>query len=371
MTSVIFKELESKNKKIGIAELNNPKALNALNLPMIELLHSQLRLWEKDESIAAVVLQGAGSKAFCAGGDVVGLYHVIKSYETEGQEKQSTDNEITNSLCGEFFKKEYDLDLYIHEYSKPIVVWGDGYVFGGGMGLFAGASHRITTENTIMAMPETAIGLYPEVGASWFLNKMPNNIGVFLGITGAFFNASDAKYVGLSNFNITSELKLPLIEQLCNIEWRSKKASYKQIDDVLAAFEVNSLGKMPDGNITRCEDSIVSLMTQNNIGTIYSEFTSNTYEQKWLIDAQQKVETASLLSIVLTYEQLSRTQKQSKADCFAAELNLSIRCCQFSEFAEGVRAQLVDKDRKPNWAFNQINDIEPELIDWFFSPIKI
>jgi len=365
MNSVTFKEITSKNKKIGIAELNNPKALNALNLSMIDSLHAQLKLWESNDDIAFVILQGAGEKAFCAGGDVVSLYHEIKRIDAD----HLTDDSMVNGLCGDFFRKEYRLDLYIHEYTKPIVVWGNGYVFGGGMGLFAGASHRVTTENTIMAMPETAIGLYPEVGASWFLNKMPNNIGIFLGITGAFFNASDAKYLGLSNFTVMNTAKESFIEQLSNTEWKNTTEIHQQLDDILLAFEPDSVSTMPHSNVKAHETIITELMNKDNVEDIYSAFLSNTYEQKWLSDAQAKLSAASILSTVLTYQQLLRTKQYSKAECFNAELNLSIRCCQYKEFAEGVRAQLVDKDKQPQWTFKHINEIEPELIDWFFSSI--
>ncbi len=364
MDSVIFKELTCKNKKIGVAQLNNPKALNALNVTMIDMLHAQLKLWESDENIASVLLEGNGDKAFCAGGDVVGLYHEIIKLESNAQ----SDDKITNSLCAEFFEKEYDLDLYIHEYSKPIIVWGHGYVFGGGMGLFAGASHRITTEKTIMAMPETAIGLYPEVGASWFLNKMPNNIGLFLGITGAFFNASDAKYVGLSNFNIASQFKDGLVEQLCQIRWGVNPT--QQIDSLLAGIEQKSLSYMPDSTLELLSTDINNLIEGKSIQSIYENIIQTSFEHKWLLDAQAKLNNASVLSVVLTYEQLIKTKHMPKAECFNEELNLSLRCCQFSEFPEGVRAQLVDKDKKPRWAFNKIEEVEPELVSWFFSSIK-
>jgi len=368
MTDVIFTELPCTNGcKIGVAELNNPKALNALSLSMIRLLHQQLKVWEADNNIALVILQGAGDKAFCAGGDVVSLYNEIKSSTENGS--QLDDSRVFNGLCGDFFKEEYSLDLYIHEYKKTIVVWGDGYVFGGGMGLFAGASHRITTENTIMAMPETAIGLYPEVGASWFLNKMPNNIGLFLGLTGAFFNASDAKYIGLSNFTIENAQQQKIVELLCRMDWQVDETDRVKLDDVLNQFQSHSVDSMPPSIIKENEDVISSLIVHNDIDTIYRALLNTTFEDKWLATAQHKLRNASVLSVLLTYKQLELTKHYSKSACFEAELNLSLRCCQYSEFVEGVRAQLVDKDKSPQWSFNQINEIEPELISWFFSSI--
>ena len=368
MNYVIFSELQcANNRNIGVAELNNPKALNALSLPMIRLLYQQLTVWESNSNIALIILKGSGDKAFCAGGDVVSLYNAINVMRVNGD--SISDATIASSSCGDFFKEEYQLDLYLHQYKKPIVVWGDGYVFGGGIGLFAGASHRVTTENTTMAMPETAIGLYPEVGASWFLNKMPNNIGLFLGITGAFFNASDAKYLGLSNFTIESTQLVNIIKKLCSINWGVDNSDYEKLNSILNKFELSSLSQMPKSLVKQNASKISSLVSCKTIDAIYSGISDSVFEDEWLSVAQHKLRKSSVLSIMLTYEQLKLTKQFSKAECFDAELNLSLRCCQYTEFAEGVRAQLVDKDKKPQWVFKQINKVEPELLTWFFSKI--
>ena len=369
MTNVVFSELPCINHcKIGLAELNNPKALNALSLSMVRLLHQQLKVWETDRNIAFVILQGTGDKAFCAGGDVVGLYNEIKS--ATANNITLDDDTVLNGICGDFFKEEYSLDLYIHTYKKPIVVWGDGYVFGGGMGLFAGASHRITTENTIMAMPETAIGLYPEVGASWFLNKMPNNVGLFLGLTGSFFNASDAKYLGLSNFTIHSTVQQKVFDKFCATHWTIDATDHIKLNEVLNQYEADSIDYMPESLIKDNENIIASLTTEKDVDAIVNSFLNCKFDNKWLTTAQNKLRNASPLSILLTYTQLQLTMNYSKEECFEAEFNLSLKCCQYGEFFEGVRAQLVDKDKKPRWAFDQINEIEPSLISWFFSPIQ-
>ena len=369
MSEVIFSELACKHdRKIGVVELNKPKALNALNLNMITLLHEQLISWAKNDKISFILIQGAGDKAFCAGGDVVSLYHAING--SRDTTEVLDDDAIINNPSGEFFTQEYTLDLYIHEYNKPIVAWGDGYVFGGGLGLFAGASHRITTEKTIMAMPETAIGLYPDVGASWFLNQMPNNLGLFLGITGAFFNTADAKYLGLSNFSIESAKKQTLVGDLCETDWTVQNDISDQLNAILKNFESTSVDVMPVSKIQEHESIITSLMSGNTIDSIYSAIADTNFEDKWLTTAQQKFRSASVLSILLTYKQLELCKDFSIAECFKAEKNLSYRCCQYTEFAEGVRAQLVDKDKTPKWAFDKLSDIEPDLIQWFFSKVN-
>lgn len=368
MSDVVFKELECINsQKIGIVELNNPKALNALTLNMIRLIHQQLIRWESDENIQLLILLGAEDKAFCAGGDVVSLYKAITDSEKKGV--SLNDAEILKHKCYDFFKEEYDLDSYIHKYTKPIIAWGDGYVFGGGLGLFAGASHRVTTEKSTLSMPETAIGLYPDVGASWFLNKMPNNLGVFLGITGAFFNTSDAKYLGLSDFSILSIDKVHLLECLMEIHWGSVDENHLKINQALTGFEESSISKMPISNIKLNENIITTLLSSNHIDNIYTDIVNASLNDTWMKTAQHKLKAASNLSILLTYKQLQLSKSYTKAECFHSELNLSLRCCQYKEFREGVRAQLVDKDKSPKWSFQQIDKITPELISWFFTPI--
>lgn len=370
MSVVTFKELNcSQNKKMGVAELNNPKALNALNLDMIRMLHAQLQLWESDDNISVVFLQSSSEKAFCAGGDIVSLYNDIKN---EGHNIAPLDDKkLTQSLSSDFLKEEYELDFYLHEYSKPIIVWGNGFVIGGGLGLFAGASHRIVTENTLMAMPEVAIGLYPEVGASWFLNQMPDNLGAFLAITGAFFNAGDAKYLGLSNFSIQHAYKEEIINALCEVDWLDKASSYKQVDEVLNTFDSLSekFKVIPNSLIEPNHLIINALMSQGNIEEISTAIVNMQFKDTWLQDAQVKLKKASALSVLLAYKQLALTTQYSKAECFEAELNLSRRCCQHRELEEGIRAQLIDKDKRPQWTYKNCKDIEPELISWFFSPI--
>lgn len=370
MTDVIFTTLacEHNNQQIGVVELNNPKALNALTLSMIRSIHNQLKKWELDQNIAVIFLKAAGEKAFCAGGDVVNLCKEIARVKEQG--KVLDDEYIINSPCSDFFKEEYILDLYLHEYKKPILVWGNGYVFGGGLGLFAGASHRITTEQTIMAMPETAIGLYPEVGASWFLNQMPSNIGLFLGITGAFINATDAKFLGLSNFTVANEHQSHVLNQLCKIDWEINANDHQKLNKALHEFEIKSEDLMPSSVIKENEKQIAALVSANDIETIYQLISTTHFEQPWLQTAQEKLKKGSVLSILLTYKQLELTKTYSKAQCFKAELNLSLRCCQFTEFLEGVRAHLIDKDKAPNWSFNHIEDIDSQLVSWFFAEIN-
>ena len=372
MSVVLFKELVTNNdKKIAIAELNSPKSLNALSLEMMTLLITQLTLWQDDDDVVLVILQGAGDKAFCAGGDVVSLYHALTEQRKTVQPNEEfvvlDETTIRDNLAYEFFTKEYYLDQFIHEYSKPIMVWGDGYVIGGGIGLFSGASHRVVTEKTLLAMPEITIGLYPDVGASWFLNKAPSNIGLFLGLTGAIFNAADAKYIGLADVLVNSTDQQAIIDRLITVQWQDNEKNPVLLSEVLTEFSANSETGLAS-NVKSNEVLISRLTAYDNCADIYHAIINEEFDDKWLQSAQKKLKNGSPLSAALIYQQLTSSKDFTLAECFASELNLSLRCCQYPEFSEGVRALLVDKDKTPNWRYENINNVPEETVDWFFTP---
>jgi enoyl-CoA hydratase/carnithine racemase len=200
---------------IGVLTLSAEKTLNALSLPMVELLSAQLAAWAYDERIAMVLLQGAGDKAFCAGGDLHNLYSTMMAHRASRQAGEV----LGNGYANEFFAREYTLDYRIHTYPKPILCWGHGIVMGGGIGLMAGASHRVATEKTRLAMPETGIGLFPDVGGSWFLSRMPGGTGRFLALTGASINAADARYVGLADRVLAHADKPQVLAALLRQPW--------------------------------------------------------------------------------------------------------------------------------------------------------
>ena len=372
MSVVLFKELATNNdKKIAIAELNSPKSLNALSLEMMTLLITQLTRWQDDDDVVMVILQGAGDKAFCAGGDVVSLYHALTEQRKSVQPNEEfvvlDETTISDSLAHEFFTKEYYLDQFIHEYNKPVMVWGDGYVIGGGIGLFSGASHRVVTEKTLLAMPEITIGLYPDVGASWFLNKAPSNIGLFLGLTGAMFNAADAKYIGLADVIVNSADEQAILDRLITAPWQNKANNAALLSEVLNEFSENCSTEIVS-NVKSNEALISTLTSYDNAADIVHAITNEAFDDKWLQSAQKKLKNGSPLSAALIYQQLSSSKDFTLAECFASELNLSLRCCQYPEFSEGVRALLVDKDKTPHWRFENINSVPEAIVDWFFTP---
>ncbi|MAG77096.1 MAG: enoyl-CoA hydratase [Colwelliaceae bacterium] len=355
---VLFEQLDCQNgKQIGVATLNAERSLNALSGDMVDALYPQLLAWKSDENIAAVLLQGAGEKAFCAGGDIVKLYNEMKS--NPGDYAPGVEA---------YFTKEYQLDYLIHTFNKPFIVWGNGIVMGGGLGMMVGASHRVVTESSRIAMPEISIGLYPDVGGTFFLNKMPENCGLFLGLTGASINASDAKYTGLADYFLLAEQKQGFIEALQAINWGSTNAlNHEKLNDVMINLELSSNPHLPKSYVRTHQELINKVTSGENLNAIVDAIVNQEIEDKWFNKAQRSLANGSALSAQLVYRQLNEGKSLSLADCFRLELALSVKCGQFGEFCEGVRALLIDKDNNPAWRFNSIADVDLDVVDWFFE----
>ncbi|HXA47176.1 MAG TPA: enoyl-CoA hydratase/isomerase family protein, partial [Burkholderiaceae bacterium] len=240
-TPVLFEERETGNgMRIGIATLNAEKSLNALSLDMVHLLTERLTTWSADDGIALVVLQAAGEKAFCAGGDLQNLYRAMRTHHSSAQR----DDVTANFYAMDFFAQEYRLDYLIHTYPKPVLCWGHGIVMGGGVGLMAGASHRVVTEQSRVAMPEISIGLFPDVGGSWLLSRMPGKIGLFLALTGTQVRAADALFVGLANHAIAHSNKADMLEALLAQSWTGSRTDNDHLlSQVLRRFADSTLAE--------------------------------------------------------------------------------------------------------------------------------
>lgn len=247
---VLFEEVNClTDKKIAVATLNSTRSLNALSGDMIDLLMPKLLEWRDNDDIVMIFLQGSGDKAFCAGGDIVHMYNAM----TESAMKESTTTANSDAkdksvpALEQYFTKEYQLDYLIHTFNKPFLVWGQGIVMGGGLGLMVGASHRVVTESSRIAMPEISIGLYPDVGGSYFLNRMPENCGLFLGLTGASINAADAKYTKMADFFLLNEHKQKLLTALSEVKWGDTIAlNHDKLSDVLQSFEQDVKASLPN-----------------------------------------------------------------------------------------------------------------------------
>ncbi|WP_416397027.1 enoyl-CoA hydratase/isomerase family protein [Allohahella sp. A8] len=340
---------------IGMARLNQPRSLNALSLDMIRLLHAQLTRWADDAQVVAVWLEGTGDRAFCAGGDIVALYRAMT-----GDDEHSLDAGIA------FFTEEYELDYQIHDYPKPVIAWGHGVVMGGGIGLFVGASHRIVTETARIAMPESSIGLYPDVGGSWFLNRMPGRTGLFLGLTGASMNAGDALYVGLADHYVQADQREALLTAICQSPGLGDDPR-TAIDRACEQEAKAALQSLPESAMCRARPEIDALTEADELHTVVHNLANYSGETVMLQKAADAVRKASPTSMAIFWRQWHRAAHEDLESVFRQELQLSIRCLQLGEFAEGVRALLIDKDKNPKWRYRTVAELEPDWIDRFFQ----
>lgn len=355
MSAVIFTEhAAADGKKIIEICLNAEKSLNALTLEMVDIIQPKLESYKTDESVVAILLCGAGEKAFCAGGDIINLYNAM------------TGNDI--EFIEAFFKREYILDHTIHTYPKPIICWGTGVVMGGGMGLMNGASHRVVTETTHMAMPEVTIGLSPDVGGTWFLHRAPGRTGLFLGLTGNSVNAADAKYVNWADRCLRADQRGELVERLKAADWA--EGAHNVVNNVLRALEAEASDTHQEieAQVHKNYDLIQELTDKNSIEEIVEAIINLETEDKWLGRAKKTLTNGSPIVMQTIYRQLNNTKHMSLKQVFAAELILSEQACRIGEFREGIRALLIDKDGKPNWTYKSVRDVDPAFMDKFFTP---
>lgn len=363
---IIFKEIATHNgKRIGHITLNTPATLNALTLAMIELMLLHITQWQHDDNLVFIIIVGSGEKAFCAGGDIQALYQSASPQSTIN--KQLSTDDDNDDLAARFFEREYRLDYLLHTFEKPIIAWGHGIIMGGGLGIFAGCKHRVVTEKTRLAMPEVSIGLYPDVGGSYFLNNMPGASGLFLALTSASLNAIDSRFVGLADYAISHSWLAETIERLITIDWqRNTEANNTLIQSVLESFAKESLNTVPTGHIASHLNTINALCNHSKLSDIVVAINQLSTDDTWLNKAKTNLAYASPLSLAITAKQLNLSQHKTLKEVFNAELILSSNLVHHSEFSEGVRALLIDKDKNPQWQFKQVDDIPSEFIDSFF-----
>lgn len=328
--------------KTGHITLNRPKALNALTLPMIRAMDPQLRAWVSDASVATIVLTGAGERAFCAGGDVRAVYEAGKGLS--GADR---------SLTRDFFFEEYRLNRLIHRYAKPYVSLIDGICMGGGMGLSVNGRTRIVTERAMMAMPETGIGLFPDVGGSHFLSRCPGQLGAYLALTGARLRAADMIYAGLATHYVPSA-RLPALQAALESE---------TADSAVARF-AESAGETPLAaervRIDRC-------FAGDTVEGILEALTVDGSE--WAQKTRLTLLTKSPTSMKVSLREIRTGANLAFEDCMRMEFRMVQRFMQGHDFFEGIRALLVDKDNAPKWAPATLAEITPAMVDAYFAPL--
>jgi enoyl-CoA hydratase/carnithine racemase len=339
---VLFETREGRDgRRIGIATLNAPKSLNGLSLEMTRLLYAQLQAWADDPGVACVVMRGAGDKAFCAGGDLHGLYRSMREYRDSGA------GDITaNRYAAQFFEEEYRLDYAIHTYPKPVLCWGHGIVMGGGIGLMAGASHRVVTERSKLAMPEITVGLFPDVGGSWLMRRVPRGAGLFLALTGAPLDASDAIYAGLADVKLEHAQYDAVVDALAAHAWSGDA----EVDRVrLREFLQGLAQPLAPGPLQMHAELIEHLVSAGTLERVVAAIDALSSEDPWLQNARATLAAGSPGSARLAWTLQRDDGTRTLADTFRTEYVVALHAAAHGDFAEGIRALLIDKDRQPRW----------------------
>ena len=325
---------------LGLITLNRPKALNALTLSMVREIHPQLKKWENDSSVKNILIKAEGEKAFCAGGDIRALHDWGKNNDEEA--------------VG-FYREEYILNQYIKRYPKPYISLVNGIVMGGGVGLSVHGSHRIAGENYSFAMPETGIGLFPDVGGSFFLPRLSFEAGTYLALTGNRIKAADAIFLGTATNFIKSENFSNLINDLSKEENDPK--------NILEKYSVEP-GESEFREISQFCDKIFGADTVEKI--IENLIEENSDLSKKILSI---IEQKSPTSLKVALKSLRLGKNISFEECMQMEFRMVNKVMNDHDFYEGVRALIIDKDNNPSWKPSNISEVEENFVDKFFSSL--
>lgn len=328
--------LVRKDGRVGRILLNRPRALNALDVGMIRLCARALEDWREDPSVDAVVIEGEGDRAFCAGGN-------IREVRARALARETADVEA-------FFSEEYALDLAISEYPKPYIALIDGICMGGGIGVSIHGDYRVATEHAVFAMPETGIGFFPDIGASYFLPRLPGSLGIYLGLTGTLIHGTDAVHAGFATHFVSRGRLATLSEALA----ADGPAALGPAAAPLLPFSLASHRPAID----RCfsADTIPEILRQ-----LEAEGSD------WARETIATLRGRSPSSLCWSLEIMRRGARTTLPRALQNELALTRTVTQHHDFIEGVRAMVVDKDRNPKWQHARIEDVQPEEIARMFG----
>lgn len=336
---------------LGLITLNRPKALNALTHGMILEMEKVIPGWEKDPRIKAVVVRGAGDRAFCAGGDVTNLYRENK--ENSG-----------GTLRRDFFYDEYIVNRRIYRYAKPWISLIDGIDMGGGVGISVHGSHSVASEKFMFAMPETTIGLFPDVGGGYFLTRLQGALGTFLALTSHRLKISDGVWAGIVDAHVPSA-KMNDLQAALGAADISGPGANQQVDSVIARFAAEpGLPTLPAmmADIDKC-------FSAESVGEIVDRLKKHPGE--WAQKQLAALQKLSPMAMAITLEQLKRCANRSFEDSMTIEYRMSQACMRPGEdFFEGVRALLIDKDQKPKWNPSTIEGVTRAAVEEHFKPVS-
>ena len=335
--------LFSRRGAAGLVTLNRPQALNAVTHGMVHALAAQLEAWADDDAVTRVVVTGAGERAFSAGGDIRHLYDLGVAGKRDAMLS--------------FWRDEYPLNALIKSYRKPYVALIDGIVMGGGVGVSVHGSHRVAGDRFAFAMPEVGIGFFPDVGATWFLPRMPGELGTYCAVTGERFNAADGLAAGVATHRIPSARFPALLEAL---------SGTVSVDAVLAAFTEPT----GEGPIAARKAAIDRLFAGSSVEDILAALDAEAgtgNDAAWAAKTAAIVRAKSPLSLKLALAQVRRGTAWDFATCMRAEFRIVSRVTEGHDFYEGVRAVIVDKDNTPRWRPASLAEVSEAEVERHFA----
>lgn len=342
---------------LGLITLNRPKALNSLTQLMCESIRIQLEDWAEDDAVAQVLIRGAGERGLCAGGDVARVYYEMVDLQgKDGGEllPEGKPGYQADFPAEDFFAIEYAMNLSIAQYPKPYIALMDGVVLGGGVGVSAHGSHRIVTERSRIGMPETTIGFAPDVGGSYLLARSPGRTGLHAGISGVHLSAADALYLGLADVYVPSSWLEQLIQVL----------TAEPVAEALPRFtqEIPSSELAGAGWIDQAyaEDTLADIVAKlDELGTEIAEAA----------DAAETLRSKSPTMANVALEAIRRARSLALEQALSQEYTIAVHALRSHDFREGIRAQLIDKDRSPQWKPSSVDDVASDVVARYFEPV--
>lgn len=342
---VLFEEKIGKGGNLGVITLNRQQVLNSLNHHMISAMQIQLNEWANAASIKAVVIKAAEGRAFCAGGDLRTTYSRYLNRDP---------------MLPFFFKEEYQLNRTIFHFPKPYIALLDGITMGGGVGISIHGSHRIATEHLTFAMPETGIGFFPDVGGSYFLPRLNNKIGFYLGLTGAKLNGDDCVALGLAHYKVAADVLPILIEHLA--QYPFKQDANASVNEVIGKVSV------PPSlfSLATHQSTIDSCFSKNSIEAIIQALN---HSNKFAKEVASTLGKKSPASLKITLKALQNGRYLDFDICMQQEYRAACRFLEDHDFFEGIRAVIIDKDQMPQWQPSTLEEVTPAFVEKYFAPL--
>ncbi len=329
--------------RIGRLRLNRPEALNALTHEMALAMEKALLAWRNETDFQAVIICATGDRAFCAGGDIQALYFTGLNDPEPGRR---------------FWRDEYRLNALIASYPKPYISLMNGITMGGGVGVSAHGSHRIVTEKTMLAMPEASIGFIPDVGGTYLLSRAPGEAGLYLGLSGARMNAADAIYAGFADHYVPSELLPKMVAAI---------ADGAPPDEAISHVEE----KAPEGMLESLQEKITDVFARPDVLSCVQRLSELTADgDEWASKTHSMITKNSPLSVVTTFTAIQKARElQTLEECLSLEYCFAHRALTGHNFLEGIRALVIDKDKKPDWRPATLEEVTPEMVQEVLSPL--